>query len=261
MADPNGTSAPTQSDEERQKWDLAAREMRTRDDDAEIYEDFFTPFQTAVELKAYADALGTGRGHRALEVACGTGRTLGLLDASTVVGIDLSLKELKIAQERFPDATMIQASATDLPFRPGVFDKVLCAGLLLHMPTEEVRLAVLGEMERVSERPARIAIATHAYSWAISRMFARDREEHRLFWHRTSARELESLVKRAFTPCNYTTRALCLLPRWQVGNRLGGFGVWLDGVLQQVPLLKHFFGAIVLAEVDCVPKRRAGDQA
>ncbi|MBI2887195.1 MAG: class I SAM-dependent methyltransferase [Chloroflexi bacterium] len=264
MADLEGASrnVPGEGVEQGQTWDSAAREMRTRDADAAVYEDFFTDFQTAVELRAYAAALGGTTGQRGLEVACGTGRTLGLLSASSVVGIDLSREELLLARRRFgATVSLLQASATHLPFQPGAFDQVLCAGLLLHLPTEEARLQVLQEMERVACRPARLALATHSYSWAVRRMFPRDRVHHDLFWHRTTAGELEGLLRRAFSPCRFKTMAVCSLPRWRVGNRLGPFGVWLDGLLSRLPGVKHALGTILLAQVDCLPTGGEGDRA
>lgn len=240
---------------EEQVWAVAAREMRTRDAEAEIYESYFPAFQNAVELRAYAAALGRDPGHRALEVACGTGRTLGVLSAPFVVGLDLSREELAIARRRFgPAVSLVQASATHLPFRAALFDRVLCAGLLLHLPTEETRLQVLREMDRVIQRPARVAIATHSYTWAVRRMFPQDTVHHDLFWHRTTADELERLVREAFSPCRVKTRTICILPRWRVGNRLGRFGVWLDELLSRIPGMKHVLGTIVLAEVHCLPR-------
>ena len=245
---------------EGQGWAVAAREMRTRDEDAAIYEDFFTDFQSAVELRAYRKALGPGHVARELEVACGTGRTLGLLSAPLAAGIDLSREELLLARRRFgPSVSLLQASATHLPFREGAFERVLCAGLLLHLPTEEVRLQVLQEMARVTWRPARIVVATHSYSWLVRRMFPQDREDHNLFWHRTTVGELERLARQAFAPCVVKTKAICQLPRWRVGDRLGGFGVWLDGVLSRLPGLKHVLGTILLAEIQCLPEQRRKD--
>lgn len=245
---------------DKQTWAVAAREMRTRDEDAAIYEDFFTDFQTAVELRAYGDVLGATPGTCELEVACGTGRTLGLLSAPSVVGIDLSREELLLAHRRFgASVDLLQASATHLPFRKGAFDRVLCAGLLLHLPTEEVRLQVLGEMARVAGRPARVVVATHSYTWVVRRMFPQDREDHNLFWHRTTVGELERLAKRAFAPCLVKTKTICQLPRWKVGDRLGGFGVWLDGVMSRLPGLKHILGTILLAEIHCFPERSQKD--
>lgn len=241
--------------QEKETWSVAAREMRTRDADAEIYEDFFTDFQTRVEHNAYAAALAGGPPvRRSLEVACGTGRTLDLLSGRTLVGIDFSLSSLVVARKRFgARAALIQASATHLPFKDGVFDETLCAGLLLHMPTEEVRIDVLCEMGRVSARPGRIAIATHSWSMAVRRMFEQDREEHNFSWHRTTPLELERLIKTSLSRSRYKTWGICHLPRWKVGNKLGSFGVWLDGALSRLPGIKHLTGTIVVAKVELLP--------
>lgn len=241
--------------QKKETWAVAAREMRTRDADAEIYEDFFTDFQTRVEHNAYSAALRGGPvAKRSLEVACGTGRTLPLLSGRTLVGIDFSLSSLLVTRKRFGSrAALIQASATHLPFKDGVFDETLCAGLLLHMPTEDVRLDVLREMGRVSARPGRIAVATHSWSMAVRRMFAQDREEHNFSWHRTTPLELERLLKTSLSRCRFQTWGICHLPRWKVGNKLGSFGVWLDGALSKLPGLKHLTGTIVVAKVDLLP--------
>src|SRR5438876_1130136 len=211
--------------EKDQNWAIAAREMRTRDADAHIYDDFFTDFQTRVEFRAYSAGLAGAPRYSGLDLACGNGRTMGLLNVHKLVGLDFSFKELLIAKKRFPDADLIQASATHMPFKEGVFDQVLCAGLLLHMPTEQIRLDVLKEMGRVGARPGRLVIATHSWAMAVRRRFAQNREEHDLFWHRTTPIELERLMRGSLLPARFKTWAICHLPRWKVGNRLGSFGV------------------------------------
>lgn len=231
-------------------------EMRTRDADALYYEEFFTDFQNAVEMKTYAGAFSGATSQRALEVGCGTGRTLRALSSRATVGIDLSRQELLVARRRFgPDVTLVQASATHLPFREGAFDQLLCAGVLLHLPNEETRALTVKEMARVLARPARIVVAAHNYSWVVQRMFPKEVVNHNLFWHRFTVGEMEALLHQALAPCCVTTRAICHLPRWRIGNRLGRFGVWLDGILSHVPGLKHLTGAILVAEVDALPKR------
>lgn len=256
LREPQGgaqTDKETVQEKDAQTWAIAAREMRTRDADAAIYDDFFTDFQTAVEFTSYRAGLeGAPRG-AGLDLACGNGRTMGLLTAGLIVGVDFSRKELLIAKKRFPNAELIQASATHLPFKDGVFDQTLCAGLLLHMPNEEVRLDILREMGRTGARPGRLVVATHSWPVAVRRQFEQDREEHELFWHRTKPRELESLMRRSLAPCTFKTWSICHLPRWKVGNKLGRPGVVLDTLLSKVPALKHFTGSIVVAKVDLEP--------
>lgn len=231
--------------------------MRTRDSDASVYETaFFTEFQSAVELKAYSQAFAGTVGKRALEVGCATGRTLSTMPTSNpVVGIDLSREELLIARQRFGwRADLVQASATHLPFRDGAFDQILCAGVMLHLPDQETRELAVEEMGRVVARPGRVVIATHGYPWVVKRMFEKQREEHNLSWYRFDADELEDLIKRELSPCKVDVRAILHLPRWRIGNRLGRFGVWLDGLLSKVPHLKYLTGTILVARVDCLPR-------
>lgn len=231
-------------------------EMRTRDEDALVYEAFFTDFQTRVENKTYADAFSTARGQRALEVGCGTGRTLDVFTAPAVFGIDLSRKELLLARERFGDrAVLIQASATHLPFRDGVFDQILCAGVMHHLPDEGIRTLAAEEMARVSTPTARVVVGTHGYPWVVKRMFPKEVINHALFWHRFDADELEQFFARLLAPCNVTTKGICHLPRWRVGNKLGGFGVWLDGMLSRVPGLKNLTGVILVSQIDRTAQR------
>lgn len=240
-----------------EKWASIEREMRTRDSDAAVYETaFFTDFQSQVELQAYTRGFAGTVGKRALEVGCATGRTLATMPTSNpVVGIDLSREELLIARERFGwRADLIQASATHLPFRDGAFDQVLCAGVMLHLPDDETRALAVAEMGRVASRPARIVIATHGYPLVVKRMFEKQREEHNLSWYRFDADELEALVKRTLAPCKASVNAILHLPRWRIGNRLGSFGVWLDGLLSKLPGLKYLTGTILVAKIDTLPR-------
>jgi ubiquinone/menaquinone biosynthesis C-methylase UbiE len=228
-----------------------AVEMRTRDQDATRYQEFFTDFQSAVEFQAYSNALAGFPSERALDVGCGTGRNTDTISSKSIVGIDLSRQELLLARERFGDSVaLLQASATHLPFRDGVFDKLLCAGVLQHIPGEDQRALVIQEMARVLTRPARLVLAAHSYSWIVSRMFEKERVEHELFWHRFTPRELEGLLGRYLAPCTVKVIGICHLPRWRVGNKLGKRGVWLDRLLSRVPGLKYLSGTILVAQVD-----------
>ena len=119
-------------------------EMHTRDEDADHYDRFFPKFQTDVELHAYTVGFNGFASERALEVGCGTGRTIATLHSKLTVGIDLSRKSLLLARARLGNnITLVQASATHLPFRSRVFDQFLCAGVLHHVPGEEQRASAI----------------------------------------------------------------------------------------------------------------------
>jgi ubiquinone/menaquinone biosynthesis C-methylase UbiE len=237
--------------------------MQTRDEDATLYERaFFTDFQTRVEMQTYASAFAGAPGKRALDVGCATGRTLDTMSSAYPVGIDLSREELAIARDRYGDkASFLQASATHLPFRDGAFDRVLCAGVMLHLPNDETRRLAVKEMERVAGRPARVVIATHGYPLVVRRMFPKQTVNHNLSWYRFDADELDRLLREMFAPCRVAVRGICHLPRWRIGNRLGSFGVWLDGLLSRVPGLTALTGTILVAEVDCHPGQKQQAQS
>lgn len=77
-------------------------------------------------------ALFPDRPARALDVACGTGRGVLILQevAPTVCGVDGTLEMLDVAQRKVRQsgrpAAVCQANAARLPFAPGTFDLVTC---------------------------------------------------------------------------------------------------------------------------------------
>jgi SAM-dependent methyltransferase len=233
-------------------------EQARRDADADIYESFFTEFQTQSELAAYRRAFAGARAERGLEVGCGTGRTIDVLPGKRRIGINLARKELLVARERHGDRVdLIQASATHLPFRPGTFDAVLCAGVLHHIRPTDERSGLVSEVERVTRPGARIVLALHSYSWVVRQMFPHELEYQSLFWHRFSVPELRGLLSRNFPGARLDVRAICHLPRWRVGNRIGKVGVTIDGWLSAVPGLSRISGAILVARIERARKTDA----
>lgn len=98
------------------------------------------------ELEAdFVARYGTGRD--VLEVGCGTGLVLQRIArfAASARGIDLSPGMLELARER--GLTVVEGSATELPFENETFDVTCSFKVLPHIP--EVELA-LREMARVT---------------------------------------------------------------------------------------------------------------
>lgn len=75
-------------------------------------------------------------GQRVLDVGCGPGRALLLLESLGLkpVACDLSEVSLRLATSRAPGSRLVQADALRLPMRDGVFDAVVCDGVLHHTP-------------------------------------------------------------------------------------------------------------------------------
>lgn len=60
----------------------------------------------------------------------------------TYVGIDPAAALIKIAQERFAQATFLNKSVYDLDFLPHSFDGFWCCAVLLHIPKENIDLVL-----------------------------------------------------------------------------------------------------------------------
>jgi ubiquinone/menaquinone biosynthesis C-methylase UbiE len=116
--------------------------------------------RTAGEL--IEELLGRGPG-RCLDLGCGTGVFLPLLAGLgwTVVGVDLSADQLRVARERAGDVAeeLVQADACELPFGEGSFDAVVAA--LVYTDFDRYDLAV-GEARRVLRPAGRfVHVGTH----------------------------------------------------------------------------------------------------
>src|SRR6266446_5438067 len=123
------------------KEDLLLRWLTT---DPEAYDRMVGDHQMAAYVATIDAPLLAACQGRVLELACGTGRLLRLLDArpevQQVVGLDIAPRMLAAAAAR-GHRLLVQASAEALPFSPGHFDTVLCAVYTLR-DLEDVRAEV-----------------------------------------------------------------------------------------------------------------------
>lgn len=91
--------------------------------------------------------------HRALDLACGTGRWMELLstrNVDEVVGIDLSLAMLSAAQKRScVPGRVVRGDCLHLPFRASSFDLIICSFAVEH----------IGSLDRMGDELARVAMA------------------------------------------------------------------------------------------------------
>ncbi len=107
-------------------------------------------------------------GDKLLDVGCGEGRHVihACLEHNIVgIGVDLSLRDLKITAERFsPFAaynpksyfSIQQTDATKLPFADETFDKIICSEVLEHIENYQ---GVLQEIKRVLKPNGILAIS------------------------------------------------------------------------------------------------------
>jgi ubiquinone/menaquinone biosynthesis C-methylase UbiE len=103
---------------------------------------------------------GGARG-RTLDLGCGTGRNLPLLEGARVVGLDPSLDALRRARRRAAGIPLVQARAKALPFRDAAFDTVV-SGLVLCSVGDPSR--ALAEVRRVLRPDGALRVLEHVRS-------------------------------------------------------------------------------------------------
>lgn len=90
-------------------------------------------------------------GDKILDLGCGNGILVELFFKKNInyTGVDNSEKLIGIAKKNYPGQEFLVASALNIPFPEGCFDKVFCLAVFHHIPSEELRLQVLREIRRV----------------------------------------------------------------------------------------------------------------
>ena len=110
-------------------------------------------------------ALGLRRDARLLDVGCGTGGTLGLLESfGRTWAVDYSPTAAAFVKQR-GFARITVGSATDLPYRDGAFDLVTAFGVIEHVERDE---RMLEEMSRVTRPGGHMLVLTSAHMWLWS---------------------------------------------------------------------------------------------
>lgn len=109
-----------------------------------------------LRLRAFRQALGGLHIWRVLEVGCNRAHNLEAiahlleLDAE-LVGVEPNRHAAELARASATKATVLLGNAFNLPIRDSSFDLVFTAGVLIHIPSDHLPLA-LSEMFRVSRR-------------------------------------------------------------------------------------------------------------
>lgn len=172
--------------EDRHWWFVARRHLLTR-----ALEAFLRPSPAAP------------RSPRLLDVGCGTGGTLDRLRPyGEVVGLDLEPLALRFCRER-GWRTLVQGSATALPFADNSFDAVVALDVLEHIPDDARAAAEIG---RVLAPGGILLVTVPAY-----RSFWSGHDVALMHQRRYVAREVEALLRGAglkVEQLTYTVSAL-----------------------------------------------------
>lgn len=126
---------------------------------AGIYDRLFEPMNRGLRVLGFR-MFTPPRGGIVLDVGCGTGVHLAMYQKyqCSLFGIDTSPSMLDVARARLgPDAELRQADAAHMPYESDYFDLILCM-LALHEMDDRMRMAVLGEMDRVVKPEGRVLL-------------------------------------------------------------------------------------------------------
>jgi ubiquinone/menaquinone biosynthesis C-methylase UbiE len=85
-----------------------------------------------------------------LDAGCGNGRHFKVLEnrCKLTVGLDFSRKLLKLAKKKVY-SKFVCGDVSNLPFKDGLFDRVLLIATLHHIPSKEMQVKTLKEIRRV----------------------------------------------------------------------------------------------------------------
>lgn len=107
---------------------------------------------------------------KVLDVGCGTGRVLDMLNEVEYVGIDSSPEMIEKAGE----GQFLVGDGLDIPFLDGEFDVVLSIAVLHHVPSRKLRRRFVREMKRVLQPQGKLIVTV----WNLNRKeFLKDRIE------------------------------------------------------------------------------------
>jgi SAM-dependent methyltransferase len=187
-------------------------EKTSRDHSAATYEAEFADRVNRLEIETLTRWFRPAVDSVCVEVGCGTGRITRQYTSRgvTVVGIDFALETLRQHRRLDPQALLVHADCTRLPFRDDAFDAGLSVQVYEHLPTADLRERGFSELGRVVKPCGPMLVSVYHYSvlkrlWAWLTLGKRIRMDghHRvvqddfvgqIYYHHLTAREIRELA-------------------------------------------------------------------
>ena len=140
-------------------WNQKRRTMHRYNQSAHVYDSQYSEEQEA-KITTIKQNMSLKNNSAVLDLGCGSGLLIKHFAHKTqlYIGTDISRELLKHAKKKanpFPNATLIQADADNLPFPNETFDTVFAVTLLQNTPHPNT---TLNEIYRVSKTKASIII-------------------------------------------------------------------------------------------------------
>lgn len=198
---PEQLGAATGSADDAERWKRS--EMRARDEQAGAYDRMWhLALFGLAEVPLTLRYLQPRASDVVLEAGCGTGRmtTACASRCHRLVAVDFSMESLrlnaaKLHKNGVRNVTLLQADICRLPFRDGVFTRLVSCQVLEHVPTEQSRKAAVGEFARVLSAGGKAAVSAYQYNLLMRLMRARSgAHAGGIFYHRFRRPELCALL-------------------------------------------------------------------
>ncbi len=94
---------------------------------------------------------------KVLEIGCGSGNILKLINSKNIYGLDISPKMIEICKKTIPNGNFIAGDAENLPYEDNFFDKVIISEVLYYLPDLE---KALKEVNRVLKKNGLLLITS-----------------------------------------------------------------------------------------------------
>ena len=182
--------------------EIKVQEIARRDLGYEKVKNYQLDLDRVAEYDAIKSAVGNCEGQWVLDAGCGVGQMTQVFNGAVRgAGIDFSLTGLlNFNSKAVKKMDLIQGDVCRRYFREALFDTVISAQVIEHIPTHEERLAFIFQLSRAM-KPSGLCVIT-VYNWDLSRKASGMPKEglhnNGIFYHCYSESEFRSDLSRSF---------------------------------------------------------------